>query len=239
MPTIESPEGPFELIDKIGSGVYGSVWQATHEKWPTCAIKILPQPTDESFEDEQPLQEAVAQKICQEMSDSPHLAPLWCAFQGKKSIYLVMPLYAGPLGQLRVQGIAAGTAWMMRVAQDVLSGLSTLHGCGRIHDDLHEGNVLYVAKPADPASPAGYRFVLGDFGRSQQWDRGSGPADPALLGRDLRAVGELLRAVHGPYGMAPRIHELLGAAEREEFKGDDPAQDLILALYEALRAETR
>jgi hypothetical protein len=133
--------GPWVLLKAIGSGGYGTVYEAQHDVTHyKCAVKVIP------YEEE----DVVAERLKRETRASnefehPAIVPIIDAGLDKIEgvAYLAMKRLVGvDLGNKLGAAVAPGEAW--RLLQPIFEVLGRYHESGVIHRDIHPGNI-YLA----------------------------------------------------------------------------------------------
>lgn len=179
----------FRLDKECGSGAYGEVWQAydTIEE-RIVAVKLLNPKENETNRDKR---EYKVGSI-----DNRYIAQaLLCNVEYPKP-YIVMEFYkrgslAAEMDKIRFLPDSERTAYVHRVAYDILQGLRALHKAGIVHRDLKPENVLL-----DDSGHA----LLSDFGSA------------VIQGEDrLTGVSKILRRPNRLFGtyvyIAPEQYE--------------------------------
>ncbi|PRP84427.1 hypothetical protein PROFUN_08107 [Planoprotostelium fungivorum] len=146
----------FELVEKLGSGSYGVVWRAIHQKTKTVsAIKIVPVEND--LEDL--FHEISMMKACK----SPYIINYFGSYfrPGENELWIVMEMCgAGSVSDLmKVTDKTLTEEQIAVVLRDALKGLAYLHDLRKIHRDIKAGNILLNNKG---------QGKLADFGVSGQ-----------------------------------------------------------------------
>lgn len=168
------PLGPFEAIERVGSGAMGQVWRGFHTRSRTpVAIKlVLAQQSEVEDAARSVRREARAIASLQHPNvvyvyDQGELdGSAASAFGGvpEGSPYIVMELLSG--GTLLERHRDSNWAAVRTDLERMLEGLAHCHARGVLHRDLKPSNVLYGA-PTDPRP--GLKLV--DFGIA--WSRDS------------------------------------------------------------------
>jgi hypothetical protein len=133
--------GPWALLKSIGSGGYGTVYDAQHEVTHfRCAVKVIP------YDEE----EVVAERLKRETRASnefqhPALLPIMDAGLDPQQgvAYLAMRRLLGtPLA--KTIGSKLSTVGSLELLRPVLEVLGVFHERGVVHRDVHPGNI-YLA----------------------------------------------------------------------------------------------
>ncbi|MFE7174691.1 serine/threonine-protein kinase [Streptomyces sp. NPDC057616] len=145
--------GRYELVDPIGRGGVGAVWRAwDHRRRRYVAAKVLQQSDAHSllrFVREQALR-----------IDHPHvLAPASWAADDDKVLFTMDLVAGGSLSHLIGDYGPLPPGYVCVLLDQLLSGLSAVHGEGVVHRDIKPANVLLEA--TGTGRP---RLRLSDFG---------------------------------------------------------------------------
>ncbi|MCX5049547.1 MULTISPECIES: serine/threonine protein kinase [unclassified Streptomyces] len=145
--------GRYELVDPIGRGGVGAVWRAwDHRRRRYVAAKVLQQRDAHSllrFVREQALR-----------IDHPHvLAPASWAADDDKVLFTMDLVAGGSLAHLVGDYGPLPPSFVCTLLDQLLSGLSAVHGEGVVHRDVKPANVLLEA--TGTGRP---RLRLSDFG---------------------------------------------------------------------------
>lgn len=194
----------YRLYRRLGSGAFGTVWQASDERLERdVAVKMLPRERimGGRFEREA----RVAARL-----SHPGIVTLYEASMDDEGAYLVSELVRGPTldhllesGQLSDQDIVS-------IGIVICDALEHAHGEGIVHRDVKPSNILVPERPASPAQ----RAKLTDFGVAR-----------VLGGDSLTRTGDVIGTL--AY-MAPE------QAEGLEVGPSADLYSLALVLYEAL-----
>ncbi|KAL7420227.1 hypothetical protein Q5752_005194 [Cryptotrichosporon argae] len=154
-PAMADPSVAYTLLEKLGTGSFGTVWKASHnETKQIVAIKMID--LESSDDDISEIQAEIAHlSTC----DSEHVTRYYGSFVRGYRLWIVMEYLAGGScldllkpGVFTEQQIAI-------VCRELLLGLSYLHTEGKIHRDIKAANVLLSASGA---------VKLADFGVAAQ-----------------------------------------------------------------------
>ncbi|KAH7818116.1 putative serine/threonine-protein kinase 3 [Monocercomonoides exilis] len=170
----------YEVVDKMGSGSYGSVYKVrVKSTGELAALKTIEMEEGESMDDA--LTEIQVLRDC----DSPYVTRyLNCYRQGFDKLYVVMELceigsITSLMSKLSLPGLPEPT--IAYVIMGTLQGLRYLHGQHKMHRDIKGGNVLVNKKG---------EVKLADFGITAMLN--------ATWGRRNTFIGS-------PYWMAPEM----------------------------------
>eukprot|EP00179_Madagascaria_erythrocladioides_P009132 CAMPEP_0198313778 /NCGR_PEP_ID=MMETSP1450-20131203/4662_1 /TAXON_ID=753684 ORGANISM="Madagascaria erythrocladiodes, Strain CCMP3234" /NCGR_SAMPLE_ID=MMETSP1450 /ASSEMBLY_ACC=CAM_ASM_001115 /LENGTH=461 /DNA_ID=CAMNT_0044016793 /DNA_START=20 /DNA_END=1406 /DNA_ORIENTATION=- len=152
----KDPEEDWELLEKLGEGSYGSVWQGEHRerKGTMAAIKRVPIEND--------LQELMKEISHMKECSSPNIVSYFGSYHKDSELWIVIELCeAGSASDImKVTDKPFDEAQIAAVIRGSLLGLDYLHvRIKKIHRDIKAGNLL-LNKQGD--------VKLADFGVSGQ-----------------------------------------------------------------------
>jgi serine/threonine protein kinase len=223
--------GNYKLIGLIGSGSAGHVYAAEHLTLKRkMAVKLLAPAVAPSPDRVQRLsQEAVAlAKV-----DHPNVVHVYDFWVEKDNPYIAMQFVDGPsLDQAIKSGGPFPSDKLIKLAQELLTGLDVIHQAGLLHRDIKPSNVL-LTQEGDAR--------LADFGLA--WETPQVSALPAKVfsGTAEYAAPEL--AVGQPPDARTDLYALGGtlykaATGKTPFSGGTVAEKLKKQLYEPLAPPT-
>lgn len=148
----------YEIIKAISKGAFGSVFLAKRRlTGEYVAIKCLKK-TDMIVKN-QVLNVKSERAVMMKQSDSPYVAQLYCSFQTKDYLYLVMEyLNGGDCAALLKMLGTLDEKWTKRYIAEIIVGVDDLHKRDIIHRDLKPDNILIDSKG---------HLKLTDFGLSK------------------------------------------------------------------------
>lgn len=148
----------YEIIKAISKGAFGSVFLAKRRlTGEYVAIKCLKK-TDMIVKN-QVLNVKSERAVMMKQSDSPYVAQLYCSFQTKDYLYLVMEyLNGGDCAALLKMLGTLDEKWTRRYIAEIIVGVDDLHKRDIIHRDLKPDNILIDSKG---------HLKLTDFGLSK------------------------------------------------------------------------
>lgn len=133
--------GPYELLDRIGSGGMATVYRGVHRALgqPRAIKVLLPSLAEDSSLVERFRTEAkIASGLCH-----PNIVSIYDVGEQDGLFYLVMDLVEGiSLGRLLRRDKALPLDRAVRLLEQLASALDYAHGQGVVHRDIKAGNVL-------------------------------------------------------------------------------------------------
>lgn len=157
----------YEIIKPISKGAFGSVYLAKKKiNGEYYAIKVLKK--SDMVAKNQVTNVKAERAIMMSQSDSPFVAKLFCTFQTRNYLFLVMEyLIGGDCASLLKMLGALPEEWTKRYVAEIVVGVDALHCKGIVHRDLKPDNFLIDARG---------HLKLTDFGLSRM----------GLVGRQYR-----------------------------------------------------
>ncbi|KAJ3271847.1 Serine/threonine-protein kinase 3 [Terramyces sp. JEL0728] len=177
----QDPYQVFELLEKFGSGSYGTVYKALHKSsGRICAVKQIPVEND--------LNDTIREITIMTGFESQYLVHFYASYLTDEALWIVMELCeAGSVSDvMTICDTCLSEEMISLICYDVLNGLNYLHEKRKIHRDIKAANILL-----------NYRgdAKLGDFGVTGQL------ADHAA--KRVTFVGT-------PFWMAPEVIQEIG-----------------------------
>lgn len=169
----------YEIIKAISKGAFGSVFLAKRKlTGDYVAIKCLKK--RDMIAKNQILNVRSERAVMMRQTDSPYVAQLYCSFQTKDYLYLVMEYLNGGdcATLLKVLG-TLGPPWACRYTAEVVVGVEDLHKRGIIHRDLKPDNLLIDSKGHLKLTDFGLSR-LGVVGRQARKQRNSSTSEQAI-----------------------------------------------------------
>lgn len=136
----------YEMIKPISKGAFGSVYLARKKiNGEYFAIKVLKKL--DMIAKNQVTNVKAERAIMMSQSNSPYVAKLFCTFQLKNYLFLVMEYLNGGdcASLLKVLGTIP-EEWAKRYVAEVIVGVEDLHKKGIVHRDLKPDNLLIDAR---------------------------------------------------------------------------------------------
>ncbi|RSH89583.1 hypothetical protein EHS25_002134 [Saitozyma podzolica] len=153
--TLADPAVAYTLLEKLGTGSFGTVWKASHnETRQIVAIKMIDL---ESSEDD--ISEIQAEISHLSTVSSDHITRYYGSFVRGWRLWIVMEYLAGGSCLDLLKPGVFTEAQIAIVCRELLVGLEYLHSEGKIHRDIKAANVLLSATGA---------VKLADFGVAAQ-----------------------------------------------------------------------
>ena len=197
--------GRYRLIERLGAGGFGVVWEA-HDELLDRAVALKRISLPEQIDYERATREALASARLAH----PAIVALYEAHAEQGEFYLVSELVRGRTLAALIDADALSDEQILQIGIALADALQHAHERGVIHRDVKPQNVLVPEHPEQPGAPA----KLADFGGAQ------------LSGQDaLTRTGNVLGTL--AY-MSPEQCDGLPATESSDL------YSLALVLYEAL-----
>jgi serine/threonine protein kinase len=217
--TVPAQFGPFLLLELLGAGGMGAVYQALDQQLGRyVAIKVMKRAMgDDPHFVENFLREARAAAAL----NHRNVVQIYSCGQEKGQPYIVMELVSGGrFDQMIATGNALDEVRVLEIGLDVAEGLKAANDIGLIHGDVKPANVLFdkegIAKVAD--------FGLARFVAWQQ-DRGEIWGTPYYIAPE-KARGQRVDHRSDIYSLGATLYHALGA--KPPFDGKT-ATDVVLA----------
>lgn len=210
----EKVAGRYRIVDLIGSGAIGEVYEAYDEALAEpIALKTLKAHrasdgvTVERFRREILLARKVThENVCRVYDLGRHALP-----GGGEVIFLTMELLRGQslASHIRHLGRPMSEAEALPLVRQMTAGLEAAHAAGVIHRDFKPGNLVLVPDGGG-AFEGGFRVVITDFGlaRRSRLDEESLTTTGEALGTPLYMAPEQVAAGHQPATPATDIYAL-------------------------------
>jgi serine/threonine protein kinase len=139
---LDSPRtiGPYELVQKIGHGAMGTVYEAVHaESKRPVALKVM---ASELLGDAELIERFRREAMSAADLDHPNITQVYDFGEDGEQLYMAMELLHGT--DLKVVLEQPGTrdlAFKLRVMVQVASGMAFVHSRRLVHRDLKPGNI--------------------------------------------------------------------------------------------------
>ncbi len=179
---MEQRLGPYEIIDRLGTGGMGAVYRARHsETKQVVALKVMREDLaeDEAYIKRFRREAAIAQSI-----DSPHVVRVFDAGQEGYIPYIAMELVEGEsLATLLRKRGPLPTEQVLDIVTQVAEGLHAAQTWGVIHRDISPQNILIT--------PGGTAKVT-DFGIARSQATATLTSTGAFVGKPTYAPPEMM-----------------------------------------------
>lgn len=149
----------FRLVDEIGEGGMGRIFEAVDERYDRpAAIKLIARrlAADPEFRVRFGREAEAAER-----ADHPHILPVWTHGPAGGYLYLATPLCDADLAAHVEERGKLDLDETLRLLGQVASALDWAHGRGLVHQDVKPENVLLVGRGAE------HHAYLGDFGMAR------------------------------------------------------------------------
>mmetsp|Transcript_31770 Transcript_31770/g.62436 ORF Transcript_31770/g.62436 Transcript_31770/m.62436 type:complete len:521 (+) Transcript_31770:57-1619(+) len=176
----------YEQQQRLGSGAFGTVYQAKDKETGRCvALKKLDL-TGEASTHTAAIDEF---KLCAQVSH-PHIMRVFAFYTAPNAVYIASELAARGefLDVLHGDPELANEAVIAKVASQVLSALVFLHGLPMIHHDVKPANILVIDQQCSDA-PRVPVVVLGDFGTARLSQSTARVEHSAHAGQEVGVLG--------------------------------------------------
>ncbi|MGF6885526.1 hypothetical protein ABIA39_003932 [Nocardia sp. GAS34] len=169
--------GRYRLIEKLGSGGFGTVWRARDEQAQVeVAVKevLLPQ-AESSMEHAERVARAEREaRNAARLSDHPNIVGVVDVVTDGVTPWIVMPLVSGRSLKQRLDGDGRmAVAEVTTVAAAMLQALRAAHDAGVVHRDVKPGNILLAT---------GGEVLLTDFGTARHHSDHTLTAKETIIG---------------------------------------------------------
>jgi serine/threonine protein kinase len=158
--------GPYKILEKIGQGGMGIVYQGIHTQLEQkVAIKFL---SPEYAHDPSMRERFIAEAKLQAKLTHPHVVNIFNYLQDAGDVFLIMEYIDGPTLERRLA--TAGSLAEQEAAsigQDVLAALSFMHSRGVIHRDIKPGNIMFTETGLVKVTDFGIAKVAGEKGQTK------------------------------------------------------------------------
>lgn len=169
----------YEIIKAISKGAFGSVFLAKRRlTGEYVSIKCLKK--RDMIAKNQVLNVKSERAVMMRQTDSPYVAQLYCSFQSREYLYLVMEYLNGGdcATLLKVLG-TLGNDWARRYIAEVIVCIDDIHHRGIIHRDLKPDNLLIDKNGHIKLTDFGLSRI-GVVGRQRRTGRKSSTSEQAI-----------------------------------------------------------
>ena len=183
----ENPSQKYEIISKLGSGSFGSVYLAknkyTNEK---VSMKQIKKSSQNLLSDGEITDEIEILKTL----DHPDIVRIIESFNTRNSYILITEYCEG--GELfdQVKNQLSETQIAV-IFKQILSGLAYLHSNNIVHRDLKLENILIYEKEKSDKGEDLFNIKIIDFGTARIFDKGKNPQ--SIVGSSYYIAPEVLR----------------------------------------------
>ena len=207
--------GPYELVDRLGSGGMAGVYRARlpGDGQAALAIKVLPLlPTNRAAQRQRFLREAQTSTRLRHS----HILPVYDYGESGGRLYLVMRLVGGGTLAERIARGPLEPGEVMAILTQVAGALDYAHARGVIHRDIKPQNILF---------DAGGDAYLSDFGIAQPGTQAADQDAQGFTGTVAYASpeqcrGEELTPASDLYALGVLVYEMLTGSL--PFQGSTP-----------------
>jgi len=157
--------GRYRLVDLVGSGGMGAVWEAWDERLDRrVALKQLhPQPQLSDADAERSTRRAMREARITARLHHPNAVPIFDVVEHEGRPCLIMQfLPSRPLSTVLREDGPMRPADVARIGAQVASALAAAHDLGIVHRDVKPGNVLIIDDGRAMLSDFGISHALGD-----------------------------------------------------------------------------
>ncbi len=244
-PEVPAKFGPYRIVQLLGEGGMGAVYEAVHESIERrVAIKVL---RPELAKDP-----AIATRLFNEaraVNIVDHPAIVQISDYGQLpdgTAYLVMELLHGETLARRLKRLAGSLPLVdtLRISRQIAAALIAAHAKGIVHRDLKPDNLMLVPDP-EPDRPGRERLKILDFGiakvAKEATQAAQGSSDKTrqnlVIGTPLYMSPEQCRGSAAVdektdvYALGVILYQML--AQRTPFAGDEIGAILAAQIYEA------
>ncbi|UGT44778.1 serine/threonine-protein kinase [Nocardia yamanashiensis] len=169
--------GRYRLIEKLGSGGFGTVWKARDERSRVdVAVKevLLPQAESDAEHAERVARAEREARNAVRLRDHPNIVSVLDVVTDGGTPWIVMDLVAGRSLKQRVDAEGpVGVADAGAIADAMLRALRAAHDAGVVHRDVKPGNILLGA---------GGEVLLTDFGTARHHSDHTLTAKETIIG---------------------------------------------------------
>lgn len=203
----------YRLLEKLGSGVFGEVWQGAHTESPELkvAVKVLcPELTKDTVFVQQLQQSGLSQSTLKH----PNIVVFREILFSETNIAMLMPLLEGESCHDMMERGSVSPSKVQEIAQDALSGLSFAHSQGLLHGNLKPSKLFLCTDGKTQLLGFGFPSILdGSKNTTHTFNDETEYRAPEILGgghndarSDLYALGLSLWALLTGHSACPPGH---------------------------------
>ena len=155
--------GRYRLVQRIGRGAMGTVYQAVDsDTGKSVALKVM---AAELSGDSELIERFRREALAAADLDHPNITRVYDFGEEGQQLYMAMELLQGAdLKELIDQRRFGDLAWKIRVMAEVAAGMAFVHSKNLVHRDLKPGNIHVTREGLPPAEPLATAVKIMDFG---------------------------------------------------------------------------
>ena len=155
--------GRYRLVQRIGRGAMGTVYQAVDgDTGQSVALKVM---AGELSGDAELIERFRREALAAADLDHPNITRVYDFGEEGQQLYMAMELLQGAdLKELIDQRRFGDLAWKVRVMVEVAAGMAFVHSRNLVHRDLKPGNIHVTREGLPPAEALATAVKIMDFG---------------------------------------------------------------------------
>src|SRR5271154_774498 len=227
VPEVGQRFGPYEILEKLGSGGMGLVFRAWDERLHReVAIKLLHEDYTMPGMRERFLQEARAASAL----NHPNICTVFDIGEQDHNPYLVMELLEGETVKDRIVFSTLPVEEVLAYGIEIADALAAAHNKGIVHRDIKPANIFLVKMPNGKKQAKVLDFGLAKIGREERREWEPRPRDLTTVGATVgtlaymspeQARGESLDARSDLFSLGIVLYEM--ATRQAPFRGTTSA----------------